>query len=72
MKDTIVLKNENNEDVTCDIVSMFSYNGKNYIIYKYENNLFASLYQMENQDVIVNSITDNSDFDIVDKYLESL
>ena len=56
------------------IVDRFTKNNKNYIIYKEEGKeeLHADLYETSDDKLIIIPIKDQSDYDIVDRYLESL
>lgn len=70
MEDRIVLKNEKEETITCNIIAMFSRFNKNYIIYEENDEYLASLYVLEKDEIRLIPITDEKDFDIVDDYLE--
>lgn len=70
--------NENGIKVDCDIIGMFVHDGKNFIIYT-DNNMvdnekevFASLYKLEGNNMILLPIINDSDWDLVDKYLEGV
>ena len=56
------------------IVDRFTKNNKNYIIYKEEgkDELYTDLYEISDDKLIIIPIKDQSDYDIVDRYLESL
>lgn len=70
--------NENGVKVDCDVIGMFVHNDKNFIIYT-DNNIidnekevFASLYKLDGNNMILLPITSDSDWDLVDKYLEGV
>lgn len=56
------------------ILEKFTKNNKNYIIYKQENNddLYASLYEINENYIKLIPIESEIDYDIVDEYLENL
>lgn len=63
--------NENNEIVECEVLHMFSKDGKDYIVYvDNEGDVLASFYEIKDNRLIISKITDDLDFDIVDKELE--
>lgn len=63
-----------NEEKTFLIIDKFSTNNKNYIIYKEENNddLYASLYEVNDGKIKIIPIESDIDYDIVDEYLSGL
>ncbi len=70
--------NENGIKVDCDVIGMFVHDNKNFIIYT-DNNMvdnekevFASLYKLDGNNMILLPITSDSDWDLVDKYLEGV
>lgn len=70
--------NENGIKVDCDVIGMFVHDNKNFIIYT-DNNMvdnekevFASLYKLDGNSMILLPITSDSDWDLVDKYLEGV
>ncbi len=57
------------------IIDRFSSNDKNYIIYKLDDkdDLYAALYKIDdNNNIQLFDITNEEDYDIIDKYLEKL
>ena len=56
------------------ILEKFKKNNKNYLIYKEENNedLYAALYEIINETIKIIPIDNETDYDIVDEYLENL
>lgn len=56
------------------VLEKFSKLGKNYIIYQEENkeDLYASLYEINENNIKLIPIESDSDYDIVDEYLENL
>ena len=58
----------------CYIVDSFNKDDKNFVIYKCENSsdLYADLYEIIDDKIKIIPITDKTDYDIVDRYLESL
>ena len=56
------------------IIDSFQNNDKNYIIYKEEgtDDLLADLYEVVHDNLNIIHITDESDYDVVDEYLENL
>lgn len=70
--------NENGIKVDCDVIGMFVHDNKNFIIYT-DNNMvdnekevFASLYKLDGNNMLLLPITSDSDWDLVDKYLEGV
>jgi len=59
---------------TYTIIEKFSENNKNYIIYQKENNdnLYSALCEYIDDKIKIIPIEKEEDYDIVDKYLESL
>lgn len=69
--------NENGIKVDCDVIGMFVHDNKNFIIYTdnmvdNEKEVFASLYKLDGNNMILLPITSDSDWDLVDKYLEGV
>lgn len=63
--------NENNEIVECEVLHMFSKDGKDYIVYvDNEGDVLASFCEIKDNRLIISKISDDLDFDIVDKELE--
>lgn len=57
------------------IIDRFSMKDKNYIIYKLDDkdDLYAALYEIDdNNNIQLFDITNEEDYDIIDKYLEKL
>ena len=69
---------EKGNKVTCDVIGMFVHDNKNFIIYTDNNALdsekdvYASLYKLEGNNIVLLPITNESDWDLVDKYLEDV
>lgn len=66
------------ETVQCDVIGLFSYHDKNFIIYT-DNNMvdrekevYASLYKLDKNNMILLPITSDEDWELVDKYLEDI
>ena len=58
-----------------NIIFKFNENNKNYIIYEdlnKDNTIYASLYEIVDDKIKLIPILNDEDYDIVDKYLESL
>ena len=66
--------NETGKEIEYLILDKFSKNNKNYIIYIEEgkNDIYASLYDVINNEINIIQIENEEDYDIVDEYLESL
>ena len=58
----------------CYIVDNFAKDDKNYVIYKSSDSgyLYADLYEIVDDKLKIIPITKEEDYDIVDRYLESL
>ena len=76
MNFTIV--DENGKKVFCDVIGVFQHNNKNFIVYT-DNELdngskevYASLYKLKENRVVLLPITLESDWDLVDEYLANL
>jgi len=69
---------EKGNRVACDVIGMFSRENKNFIIYtdneyvEEEKEVLASLYKIENNQMILMPIIDETDWDLVDRYLEEI
>lgn len=66
--------NEHGLEVEYLIMDKFTKNNKNFIIYVEEDkeDIYASLYELVNNKINIIPIVDDTDYDIVDEYLESL
>ena len=68
----IVIDN-NGQKVSCDVIGVFKHNDKDFIVYSDNTKeVYASLYKMDGDNVVLLPITDENDWNIVDKYLENL
>lgn len=65
---------EEGKIITYTILDKFNKNNKNYIIYQKENDntLYAALYELINDKIKIIPIELESDYDIVDEYLDNL
>lgn len=55
----------------CECLFTFDRDGKNFIVYNdRDNNILASFYEMDGDKMVISPISDDRDFDIVDKALE--
>ena len=68
------IMNNKGEVINYIILEKFSKNNKNYLIYKEENkeDLYAAMYEIVNETIKIIPIENDLDYDVVDKYLESL
>lgn len=67
----IEVYNTNNEKLKCEVLFTFEKNNKSYIIYKdEEDDILASYYKLEGDNAIISPITDESEYDLVDKEIE--
>ena len=70
--------NTNGEKISCDVIGMFVHDGKNFIIYTDneitdgEKEVYSALYRLDGNNMILLPITDENDWDLVDKYLEDV
>lgn len=64
--------------IYCDIIGMFVHDDKNFIIYTdsqqndNEKEVYASLYKISGNDMVLIPIVEESDWDLVDRYLEGV
>ena len=64
--------------IHCDIIGMFVHDDKNFIIYTdsqqndNEKEVYASLYKISGNDMVLIPIVEESDWDLVDRYLEGV
>ncbi len=74
MKDLTFKVNENGKIINYNIIKYFKYNGKDYIIYNEENKdeIYASSYIIENNELILNKIETESEWDYIDLVLEDM
>ena len=63
---------ENNKIVKYEIIKYFKHNNKNYIIYKEpnEDNIYASTYDIKNNDLILGEIETDEEWDYIDEVLK--
>lgn len=62
---------KNNKEINCQIIFTFEKDNKNFIVYyDEENDILASYYKLEGDKAIITPITDDNDFDLVDKEIE--
>ena len=72
-----VIDSEGNK-VQCDIIGMFVHDNKNFIIYTdsqqsdSEKEVYASLYKISDNNMLLIPIVQESDWDLVDRYLEGV
>ena len=70
-----IIDNSGNK-IECDVLGMFTHGDKNFIIYTdneqddNEKEVYASLYEIKNNCIVLLPITSESDWDLVDSYLE--
>ena len=67
---------KNGKNIECNVIGTFNNDNKHYIIYEENDNkeeLYASLYELnENNNIILLPIIEESDWDLVDRYLENI
>jgi len=66
---------EYGNNIKCNVVGMFKSDDKNFVIYTKEldeEKIYASLYELNNEELTLIPITLDTDWDIVDKYLEEV
>lgn len=62
---------QNNKPINCEIIFTFQNNSKNFIVYRDdEDDILASYYTPVGEKAIITPITDDNDFDLVDKEIE--
>lgn len=73
MEDMTFVANENGKNITFNIIKYFKNpnNNQDYIIYaeKGKDDIFASKYEIKNNELILNEITSDEEWDYVDKVL---
>ncbi len=74
MKDLTFKVNENGKIINYNIIKYFKYKDKNYIIYNEENKdeIYASTYVIENNELILNKIDTDEEWDYIDLVLEDM
>ncbi len=74
MNDLTFKVNENGKMINYNIIKYFKYKNKNYIIYSEENNdeIYASSYLIENNELILNKIESDEEWDYIDSVLEDI
>lgn len=68
-------KDEYGNNIKCNVIGMLKNNDKNFVMYTKkldEEKIYASLYELNNEELILIPITLDEDWDIVDKYLEEI
>lgn len=61
---------ELNNKIECEVLFTFNENNKNFIVYKdSDGDILASYYESYKDKIVVLPITDDNDYDIVDKKL---
>ena len=68
MKNEFVV-NENGLEVRYEIVKLSKYNGNNYIIYKDNDNYYASRYDIIDNKIQLDEIIGDDEWDFIDKEL---
>lgn len=67
----IEVYNENNEKIKCEVLFTFKKDNKQFIVYMdKEEDILASYYKIDDNKLIITPITNDLDYDIVDKHLE--
>ena len=67
----IEIYDNNKNKFNCEILFTFDDNNKSFIVYEdEEDNILASYYKIEDDKMIITPITDDKDYDIVDKKLQ--
>ena len=62
---------DNNKKINSEILFTFDDYNKSFIVYEdEEDNILASYYKIEDDKMIITPITDDKDYDIVDKKLQ--
>jgi len=67
----IELYDNNNQKKQYEVLFTFNHENKSFIVYKdEEDDILASYYKKENDKIFIAPITDDKDYDIVDKNIE--
>ena len=67
----IEIYDDNKNKFNCEILFTFDDNNKSFIVYEdEEDNILSSYYKIEDDKMIITPITDDKDYDIVDKKLQ--
>ena len=67
----IEIYDDNKNKFNCEILFTFDDYNKSFIVYEdEEDNILASYYKIEDDKMIITPITDDKDYDIVDKKLQ--
>lgn len=62
---------KDNKKLECEVLFTFDSNNKQFILYMdEEENILSSFYEIKDNKIILTPITNELDYDIVDKYLE--
>ena len=68
--------NENGVKIKCDIIGMFEYGNKKFVVYtdsedmEIEKEVYASLYELDkDENMILKPILNDKDWDLVDNFL---
>ena len=62
---------KDNIKLECEVLFTFDSNNKQFIVYMdEEENILSSFYEIKDNKIILTPITNELDYDIVDKYLE--
>jgi len=75
MKESMTLLNENNQEITCNIIAKWSHNNNNYIAYtdgtkeQEKLNLFISKYIIDNNNLKLEEITNDEEWEYVNQFL---
>lgn len=74
---SFTVKGDNGEEIKCDILFTFENNKKNYVVYtdnttdeEGELVVLASLYTLEDDNIILEEIKTDAEWDLVDEKLE--
>lgn len=67
----IEIYDTNNQKIECEILFTFEKNNKSFIVYKdKEEDILASYYTKDKDNIIIEPILDDNDYSIVDEELE--
>ena len=67
----IEIYDNNNNKIECEILFTFNKDNKSFIVYKdKEDDILASYYKKEGENILIEPILDDNDYSLVDEELE--
>lgn len=66
----IVVK-DGDKEITCNVLFVFKNNNDNYIVYEEDEEVLASKYMIQNNEIVLKDIEKDEEWDLIDEKLSS-